>query len=283
MNRFGSLFKPVMWSMALLLAAFAAGCGSDNSDNTPAPAPNTVAPTVPGPGPGAGGGGQGPAPVSLGTAANYAILTKTGISTTGATAVTGNIAVSPAFASSLTGFAQSAPPTTSSTSALVVGGGLVFAADYDPPTPANLSTAVSNMEAAYTAAAGAPAGVGPFLNLGGGILTGQTLVAGVYTWGSNVSIPTDLTLSGGANDVWIFQITGTLGIAANMRVLLIGGAQASNIFWQVADAVTLQAGSHFEGIILAKTNVAMVTGASTNGRLLAQTQVALDANAVTQP
>ena len=283
MNRFGSLFKPVMWSMALLLAAFAAGCGSDNSDNTPAPAPGAVAPTVPGPGTGAGGAGQGPAPVGLGTAANYAILTKTGISTTGATAVTGNIAVSPDPASSITGFGLSAPPTTFSTSALVVGGGQVFAADYDPPTPANLSTAVSNMEAAYTAAAGAPAGVGPFLNLGGGILTGQTLVAGVYTWGSNVSIPTDLTLSGGANDVWIFQITGTLGIAANMRVLLIGGAQASNIFWQVADAVTLQAGSHFEGIILAKTNVAMVTGASTNGRLLAQTQVALDANAVTQP
>jgi hypothetical protein len=165
----------------------------------------------------------------------------------------------------------------------VVGGGQVFAANYDPPTPADLSTAVSNMEGAYTAAAGATAGVGPFLNLGGGIVTGQTLVAGVYTWGSNVSIPTDLTLSGGANDVWIFQITGTLGIAANMRVLLIGGAQASNIFWQVADAVTLQAGSHFEGIILAKTNVAMVTGASMNGRLLAQTEVALDANAVTQP
>jgi hypothetical protein len=227
--------------------------------------------------------GQGPAPVGLGTAANYAILTKTGISTTGATVVTGSIAVSPALAGSLTGFAQSAPPTTSSTSALVVGGGLVFAADYDPPTPANLSTAVSNMEAAYTAAAGAPAGVGPFLNLGGGILTGQTLVAGVYTFGSNVTIPTDLTLSGGANDVWIFQITGTLGIAANKQVLLIGGALPQNIFWQVADAVTLQAGSHFEGIILAKTNIAMITSASTKGRLLAQTQVALDANAVTQP
>jgi hypothetical protein len=282
MNRFGSFFKPLKWFTALLLAAFVAGCGSDSS-STPAPAPNTVAPTVPGPGTGVGGLGNGPAPVNLGTAANYAILTKTGISTTGATAVTGSIAVSPAFASSLTGFAQSAPPTTFSTSALVVGGGQVFAADYDPPTPANLGTAVSNMEAAYTAAAGVPAGVGPFLNLGGGTVSGQTLVAGVYTWGSSVTIPTDLTLSGGANDVWIFQITGTLGIAANKQVILAGGALPQNIFWQVADAVTLQAGSQFKGIILSKTNVAMVTGASINGRLLAQTEVALDANAVTQP
>jgi hypothetical protein len=283
MNRFGSFFKPLMWLMALLLAAFVAGCGGGGDGSGTSAGSDAASPATPGPGPGAGGGGQGPAPVNLGTAGNYAILTKTGISTTGATAVTGNIAVSPAFATSLTGFALSAPPTTFSTSALVVGGGQVFAADYDNPTPAILTTAVSDMEGAYTAAAGAPAGVGPFLNLGAGNVSGRTLVAGVYTWGSNVTIPTDLTLSGGANDVWIFQITGTLSIAANMHVLLIGGAQAHNIFWQVADAVTLQTGSHFEGIILAKTNIAMVTSASTNGRLLAQTEVALDANAVTQP
>jgi len=139
------------------------------------------------------------------------------------------------------------------------------------------------MGLAYTDAAGRPAGVGPNLNLGGGTVTGQTLAPGTYTWSTNVTIPTDLTLSGGANDVWIFQITGTLGIAANKQVILAGGALPQNIFWQVADAVTLQAGSQFKGIILAKTNVAMVTGASIAGRLLAQTEVALDANAVTQP
>ena len=146
-----------------------------------------------------------------------------------------------------------------------------------------MTTAVSNMEAAYTDAAGRTPGVGPFLNVGGGTVAGQTLAPGVYTWGSNVTITTDLTLSGGANDVWIFQITGTLGIDTDKKIILAGGAQAKNIFWQVSDAVTLKPGSHFEGNILAQTNIAMQTGATLNGRLLAQTAVTLDANTVSAP
>jgi hypothetical protein len=146
-----------------------------------------------------------------------------------------------------------------------------------------LTTAVSNMETAYTAAAGRPAGVGPNLNLGAGTVAGQTLVPGTYTWGSNVTITTDLTLNGGPNDVWLFQITGTLNLSPNMKVLLTGGALPKNIFWQVAGAVTLLTGSHFEGNILAQTNIAMQTGASINGRLLAQTGVSLQSNAVTIP
>ena len=224
----------------------------------------------------------GQVPVDLGAAGNFVILAKSGISTVPASAVTGDIGVSPIDSTAITGFALVAGASnTFSTSTQVTG--KVFAADFAPPTPANLTTAVSNMEAAYTDAAGRTAGVGPFLNLGGGTVAGLTLVPGVYTWGSNVTITTDLTLSGGANDVWIFQITGTLDVDAGKQVLLIGGAKAKNIFWQVAGAVTLKAGSHFEGIILAQTNIAMVTGASTNGRLLAQTAVALDQNAVTQP
>ena len=101
----------------------------------------------------------GQAPVNLGTAGNFAILAKTGISTTGVTAVTGNIGVSPNAASFITGFTLAAPPTSSTTAIEVVG--LVFAADYDPPTPINLGVSVSNMETAFTDAAGRAAGVGP--------------------------------------------------------------------------------------------------------------------------
>jgi hypothetical protein len=221
----------------------------------------------------------GPAAVNLGTAGNFAILAKTGISTTGATHVTGDIGVSPAAASTITGFASVADATNVfSTSSLVTG--KVYAANYAPPTPANMTTAVSNMETAYTAAAGRTPGVGPFLNIGGGTVAGQTLVPGVYTWGSNVTITTDLTLSGGANDVWVFQITGTLDIATGKKILLVGGAQAKNIFWQVAGAVTLKPGSHVEGIILAKTNIAMQNGATLNGSALAQTAVTLIATTV---
>src|ERR1035437_4332801 len=90
----------------------------------------------------------GPAPVVLGTAGNFVVLAKSGISTTGTTHVTGDIGVSPALAGSISGFALVAPPTTFTTSALVTGN--VYAADYDPPTPDYMTTAVSNMETAYT-------------------------------------------------------------------------------------------------------------------------------------
>ena len=284
MNRFGSHFKALTWFMALLLAAFVAGCGGGGGGAATDTGPgqlNSPSPTTPGPGTGLAGSGLGPAPVDLGTAGSFAILTKTGISTTGGTLVTGDIGVSPEVAASITGFTLAAPPTTSTTAPEVIG--LVYASNYNPPTPANMTTAVANMETAFTAAAGRTAGVGPFLNLGAGTVAGRTLVAGVYTWGSNVDITTDLILSGGANDVWIFQITGTLDLAAGKNIILSGGAVAKNVFWQVSDAVNLLAGSHFEGIILAQTNVAIRDGASVTGRLLAQTAVTLINNAITRP
>ena len=229
----------------------------------------------------------GQAPVNLGMAGNFTILTKTGITASGAagTLVTGDMGVSPGFATTITGFALVADPTNVfSTSTLVTG--RIFAADYAPPTPANLTTAVSNMETAFTDAAGRPAGVGPNLNLLGGILTpSQTLAPGVYTWNTpgGVSISTNLTLSGSADDVWIFQITGTLDLETNVQILLAGGAQAKNIFWQVSDTVTLKPNSHFEGVILAQTLIAMQTSATANARFLAQTAATLQGNPVTPP
>jgi hypothetical protein len=98
-----------------------------------------------------------------------------------------------------------------------------------------------------------------------------------------VTIPTDTTLSGGANDVWIFQISGDLSIATARHVLMAGGAQARNVFWQVAGQATLGTTSHFEGTILSRTGITLNTNASMNGRALAQTLVALDNNVLTSP
>ncbi len=96
-------------------------------------------------------------------------------------------------------------------------------------------------------------------------------------------ISTDVTLSGGPNDVWIFQIAGQISQASATRVTLAGGALAKNIFWQAAGSVSIGTTAHFEGVLLGKTLIAVKTGASVSGRLLAQTAVTLQMNAVTQP
>ena len=137
------------------------------------------------------------------------------------------------------------------------------------------------MEGAYTDAAGRP--TPDFLELGTGNIGGQTLAPGLYKWTSTVTIPADVTISGGANDVWIFQTTGDLTMSAARAITLSGGAQAKNVFWQVAGRTTLGTGSHFEGVLLCKTDVTLQTGATMNGRVLSQTQVALQQATVTQP
>jgi hypothetical protein len=222
----------------------------------------------------------GPAPVSLGTAGNFVILAKSGISTVPNSAVTGDIGVSPIDSTAITGFSLMLDSTnTFSTSSQVVG--MAFASDYTSPTPSNLTTAVGNMETAFTDAAGRP--TPDFTELGGGEIGGLVLVPGLYKWGTGVLISTDVTLNGGPDDVWIFQISGGITQAAGTRVLLTGGALPKNIFWQSSGAVALDTTAHLEGIVLSQTEITLATGATVNGRLLSQTAVTLDTSTVSQP
>jgi len=223
----------------------------------------------------------GPAPVNLGTAGNYVILAKTGVSTTGTTAVVGDIGLSPAAASYITGFGLIADSTnTFSTSSLVTG--KVYASNYAVPTPTNMTTAVSDMQTAFTDAAGRT--LPDFTELGAGDISGMTLVPGLYKWGTGVLITNaGVTLSGGANDVWIFQIAQNLTVNNSAIVTLIGGAQAKNIFWQVSGQATLGTAADFKGIILSQSLISLNTGAVMKGRALAQTAVTLNATAITAP
>ena len=237
---------------------------------------NPVTPPVEGEGEGEGE----TAPVLLGLAGNFVILAKTGISTTGSTLITGDIGVSPAAASFITGFGLTMDSTNAfSTSSLVTG--KVYAADYAPPTPANMTTAVSDMETAYTDAAGRT--LPTATELGAGNIDGMTLAPGLYKWGTGVTIPTGVTLSGGANDVWIFQIGQGLTVGNAAMVTLSGGAQAKNVFWQVSGQATLGTTSNFKGIILCQTVIVLQTGAVMNGRALAQSAVTLNATTITKP
>jgi hypothetical protein len=216
-------------------------------------------------------------PVNLGTAGNFVILAKTGISTTGTTLIKGNIGVSPIASTAITGFGLIRDASNQfSTSSLVVG--KVYAANYAVPTPATMTTAISNMQTAYTNAAGRT--LPDHTELGAGNIGGMTLAPGLYKWSSSVTIPTDVILSGGANDVWVFQIAQNLVVSSGKKVVLIGGAQAKNVFWQVAGQTTLGTTSVFNGIILCKTLIAINTGATLNGKALAQTAVTLIADHV---
>jgi hypothetical protein len=222
------------------------------------------------------GTGHGPAPVPLGTAGTYVILAKTTITNTGTSAITGDLGLSPAAASFITGFALSAPPTTFTTSALVTG--KVYASDYDPPTPVNLGTSIADMQTAYTTAAGRT--LPDYTELGAGNIGGLTLAPGLYKWGTTVLIPTSVTLSGGANDTWIFQIAGGLTQSSATSVTLTGGALAQNVVWQVAGIVTIGTTATMNGRVLGQTQINLNTGAVANGKLLAQTQVTLAGNTI---
>eukprot|EP00579_Thalassiosira_antarctica_P003774 CAMPEP_0201905724 /NCGR_PEP_ID=MMETSP0902-20130614/56656_1 /ASSEMBLY_ACC=CAM_ASM_000551 /TAXON_ID=420261 /ORGANISM="Thalassiosira antarctica, Strain CCMP982" /LENGTH=246 /DNA_ID=CAMNT_0048439843 /DNA_START=67 /DNA_END=807 /DNA_ORIENTATION=+ len=214
--------------------------------------------------------------VDLGTAANYAIIAKTGISTVPTSAITGDIAVSPITVDAITGFDLVMDSSrTFSTSTQVTG--QVYGPDYVSPTPSQLTTAVSDMETAYTDAAGRIVSDGNS-NLYDGALGGQTLIPGVYTYDIGVGITaTDLTFDGEGHvdAVFVIQTTGSVTQAANTNVVLVNGAQANNIFWVVAGEVTVGAGAHMEGILLVKTAVKFITGSSLNGRILAQTAATL--------
>lgn len=236
--------------------------------------------------------------VDLGTAGNFAVLSKVAISSAGTTIV-GDIGVSPVSSTAITGFSLLGVPTTDTflTSALVTG--KVYSANLVPPTPTKMTTAISDMQLAYTAATGGAnvPGTGSFLNIGSGTVSTQTLTPGVYTWGSNVSITGDITLdcSSDANAVFVFQISGNLDLATGKKIILTG-CHASNIFWAVAGTTFLQAGSHLEGTILAGpatseiTLIAGTPGATVNGRLLGEKTIALQAgtsvtvvNVITNP
>lgn len=224
----------------------------------------------------------GPTAVNLGTAGDFAILTKSGISTTGVTSITGDIGVSPAAATALTGFGLIMDTNGQSSHTPIVTG-KAYAADYAAPTPAKMTQAVSDMETAFTTANGltTPA---PIVGLYAGDISGRILPPGLYKWSTGVLVTSaGVTLTGGPNDTWVFQIAQNLTINNNAKITLLGGAQAKNIFWVVSGQATIGSNANVSGNILSKTLVSMNTGSRLTGRLLAQTAVTLNASTVIKP
>jgi hypothetical protein len=194
----------------------------------------------------------------LGTAGNFAVLAGTTVTNTGPSWITGELGVAPG--SAVTGF----PPGTS---------GVQHKGD------SVATTAQTNLTAAYVNAAAQPCpGTNNFtgVNLGG-----KNLVPGVYCQTTAPSLTGTLTLNG--SGIYIFQIGSTLVTASGARVVLIGGAQPCQIFWQVGSSATIATSTTFIGNIMALTSIAMQTGATLNGRALARNgAVTLDTNRIIQ-
>jgi hypothetical protein len=243
----------------------------------------------------------GPPAVVLGSILtnNFVVLSSsptTGITDTGThtSFITGNIGLSPGTAAAIGVFCSEMTGNIYGADATYVGSGAGGTACFKGLAADNtvVANAVLDMQTAYTnaSAPATPAATdAAHLDVGAGTLpAGTTFTPGTYTWGSSVNVTGDITLTGGASDVWIFQISGDLNLAAGgslptgTHVILSGGAVASNVFWQVGGGtgVTLGTYSTFYGNILTAKQVILQTGAVLHGRALAQTAVVLDASPV---
>jgi len=202
------------------------------------------------------------ASVPLGAAESFAVLAGTTVTNTGPSVISGDLGVSPGTA--VTGF----PPGT-------VTAGTVHAAD------SVALQAKAALVTAYNDAAGAPSTATISADL-----AGRTLTPGVYTSASSLGLSGDLTLNaqGDSNAVFVFQAGSKLTVGSGSRVLLTGGAQACNVFWQVGSSATIGTSSAFAGNILALTSISLTTGATLSGRALARNgAVTLDTNTITKP
>jgi hypothetical protein len=209
----------------------------------------------------------GPAPVNLRSTAPFVILSGAGITSTGGGVINGNVGASPIAGSAI-----------GVTCAQVVG--IIYSVDASGPPCAVidaslLTTAKGDLTTAFNDAAGrTPTPTGPNLNPGlipgSGNIGGMNLAPGLYKFTTTAMITgTDVTLTGGADDVWIFQCAQDLQLGSGIKVILAGGAQAKNIFWQVGTSAVLGTFSVFKGTILADQAVTMNTSSVLEGRALA--------------
>ena len=225
----------------------------------------------------------GPAPVNLGSTAQFTILAGTGITTAGqAYTITGNAGTSPAAGSYEIDLVKAQVAGT----IYEVSAGGPAGAVVDPTL---LTTATGDLTTAYNDAAGrTPIPTGPFLNPNGGTgnIGGMTLAPGLYKFTTTAYITgSDVTLmgTGGSDDVWIFQCAQDLQVGSGIQVILAGGAQAGNIFWQVTTEAVIGTSAAFEGTIMAGTAVTMDTTSTMVGRALASTAVTFDGASATLP
>jgi hypothetical protein len=227
-------------------------------------------------------------PILLGTAEDFVILTKTGISTVPASVIVGDIGASPIAVTALTGFTLTAHSSNQySESAQVTG--RAYAANHASPTPSKMTTAIDDMETAYTDAMGRALVDSPKLNIKAGLIAGTVFTKGIYRWGSDVAISSDIYFKGDENTRFLMQSTGNVVMSSGAKMLFIadqpGGnpPNPKNIVWVAAGYLDVGTTAHAEGVFLVKTKAVFKTGSSLIGRVLAQTACTLDTTTIYEP
>ena len=270
-------FYTSIWSFLLLIIVFSVGCSKSavTGDSATNPNNNSLSGSV------NADATQplGPGPINLRTSGDFTLLSETGITTTGTTSILGDMGTSPIAATAMTGFGLIAAADNQSASSSLVTG-KIYAANYAVPTPAKMTSAISDMQTAFTTANGLV--INPIVNLYGGNISGKTLLPGLYKYSTGVLVTNaGVTLAGGPNDTWVFQIAKDLIVNNSAIITLQGGAQVKNIFWVVSGQANLGTYSNFKGNILSQTLISCNTGATVTGKLLAQTAVTLIASTIT--
>lgn len=212
-----------------------------------------------------------PAPINLGTAANFAVLSSATVTSTGNTVIVGDIGIYPG--TSCTGILPCDAGPGQVSGSIEINNSIAKKAEAD-------------LLIAYNDAKGLPAGRGTFLFKVPTDLGGKTLVAGLYTATSTLQIAAGetLTLAGNKNSVFIFQVGSGLSLAANAKMVLVGGVKLANIFWQVTSAATMSTNNVFFGTIMSYSGVTMAAGSTLDGRALAlDAGITFIDNTVTDP
>jgi len=244
MTRFGSLYRPLMWSLALLLTAFVAGCG--NQSTSQGGSASAAAATMP----------------PLGTEQSFAVLGGSTVTNTGSSVITGNLGVNPGTA--ITGF----PPGILT--------GVTHAADAESLQAQNDTTAAYINLASQSCTSDLTG-----QDLGGRTLVPGVYC---FSSSAQLTGALTLDAGGDPGAVWVFKTGSTLTTASNSSVLPLNGAQACNVFWQIGSSATLGTGTSFIGNILALTSITLTTDANISGRALARNgAVTMDSNTVTIP
>lgn len=214
--------------------------------------------------------------IELGKAGQYVILAKTEVHYVSKSRITGHIGTG-----SVSDKIKKEKEFTDSARQRIPGQIIVVQSNQSDTTAPDVSAAIEDMMSAYSDASmqnGNDMSSKQYNSFQSGDVT-----PGVYEWSDSLHVTSDVTLSGGTDDVWIMMVSDNLTVDENTTFKLSDGARAENIYWYVEGEVTIGENAEFEGIILSMNEITLEKGAKLNGRMFSQSSITLDDNTVTEP